>query len=120
MHWLNALQAALFVAVLVAGALIGLQQGTIRTLRGTNADLRDRRDDLEKDRAELTSDLTRERAEKAKKIADLEGAVRTLMDTVTAKDAIEDLSGRLTQHHTESMEVLTKIERGLASSGRGT
>jgi uncharacterized membrane-anchored protein YhcB (DUF1043 family) len=116
--WLNALQAALFVAVLVAGAFIGLQQGTIRTLRATNNDLRARRDDLEKDRAELTQDRERD----AKRISDLEGSVRTLTNTVTAKDAIADLTARLEQHHTESMEVLTAIQQGISgrASGGGT
>lgn len=120
MDWLNALQAALFVAVLVAGAFIGLQQGTIRTLRGTVTDLRGRRDDLEKDRDELSRDLETERKQNAAKIADMEGAVRVLTDTVTAKEAIDSLSTRLDQHHVESMEVLQAIAQSLAQGGRGT
>ena len=120
MDFLNALQAALFVGVLVAGALIGLQQGQIRTLRSTNADLRARRDDLEKDRDELTKDLERERKQNASKIADMEGAVRVLTDTVTAKDAIANLSERLEQHHSESMEVLNAIRQGITRTKGGT
>lgn len=117
MDWLNALQATLFVAVLVAGALIGLQQGTIRTLRGTVTDLRGRRDDLEKDRDELEKDLTRVREENAKKIGDLEGAVRTLQNTVTAEAAIANLAERLDAHHLESMVVLTDIKAALSPGG---
>ena len=115
MDWLNALQAVLFVAVLVTSAWIGLQQGTIRTLRATAADLRNRRDDLEKDRDELERDLARTREENAKKIADMEGAVRVLTETVTAKDAIDDLTLRLDSHHRESMTVLNGIKTALAS-----
>lgn len=117
MAWLNVLQAVLFAAVVVAGALIGLQQGTIRTLRGTNADLRDRRDDLEKDRVELTHDLERERKANAAKLADMEGAMRVLTDTVTAKDAIADLTQRLDHHHSESMTVLSDIRAALSPGG---
>lgn len=116
MDLLNVLQAALFVAVIVAGAWIGLQQGTIRTLRGTVTDLRGRRDDLEKDRDELTHDRDRD----AKRISDLEGSVRTLTNTVTAKDAITDLATRLDQHHVESMRVLTAIEHSITATKDGT
>jgi uncharacterized protein YlxW (UPF0749 family) len=117
MDWLNALQAVLFVAVLVTSAWIGLQQGTIRTLRASNDDLRARRDDLEKDRAELSKDLDDERKANAQKVADLETAVRILSETVTAKDAIADLASRLDLHHLESMSVLTDIKTALTPSG---
>lgn len=63
MSILAVLTAALGIATAVASGLLGLQLGTMRTLRETNGDLRDRVSDLEKTRtedraqiAELTSD----------------------------------------------------------------
>lgn len=115
MDYLNLLQIGSVVGLIVAGGFAGLQRGTIMNLRETVADLRGRRDDLEKDRDELTKELERERREKAAKIAELEGAVRVLTDTVTAKDAIADLSIRLDVHHKESMVVLTAIQKALTN-----
>jgi predicted nuclease with TOPRIM domain len=116
-HWLNLIQIASVVGLIVAGGFAGLQRGSIMNLRETVADLRGRRDDLEKDREELTKDLDRERQEKSAKIAELEGAVRVLTDTVTAKEAITDLQSRLDVHHKESMAVLTAIQKALTSGG---
>lgn len=106
MDWLTALQSALFVAVLVAGAFIGLQQGTVRTLRSSNEDLRNKRDDLEKDRAELKA-----------KVSELEGAVSVLRATVTGEAHLVALSGQLDDHHTESMQLLDGIRQALMSGG---
>lgn len=102
MDWLTALQSALFVAVLVAGAFIGLQQGTVRTLRASNGDLRASNGDLEKDRAELRN-----------KVAELEGAVTVLRGTVTGEAEIRAVREDLAEHHTESMNVLGDIRSAL-------
>lgn len=102
MDWLTALQSSLFVAVLVAGAYIGLQQGTVRTLRASNGDLRDSNSDLEKGRQD-----------DRKRIADLEGAVRVLNDAVTAKDEIHALTVQLNAHHQESIQILTTVANAL-------
>lgn len=117
MDWLNLIQVSTAVGLIVTGAFIGLQRGTIQSLREANSDLRSRRDDLEKDREDLTRDLDQERKEKAAKIAELEGAVRVLTDTVTAKEAIADLTSRLDAHHSESMTVLGDIRQALMSRG---
>ena len=106
MDYLNLLQIGSVVGLIVAGGFAGLQRGTILNLRETVTDLRGRRDDLE-----------RERKEKTAKIAELEGAVRVLTDTVTAKEAIDGLGKRLDQHHVESMKVLTDIRQALMSRG---
>lgn len=118
MDYLNLLQIGSVVGLVVAGGFAGLQRGTIMNLRETVVDLRGRRDDLEKDRADLAKDLDRERKEKSAKIAELEGAVRVLTDTVTAKDAILDLQSRLDTHHQESMAVLVAIQQALTSGGK--
>ena len=117
MDYLNLLQIGSVVGLIVAGGFAGLQRGTILNLRETVTDLRGRRDDLERDRSELAADLERERKEKTAKIAELEGAVRVLTDTVTAKEAIDGLGKRLDQHHVESMKVLTDIRQALMSRG---
>lgn len=115
MDWLNLLQVGAAVGLLVVGGFAGLQRGTILNLRETVTDLRGRRDDLEDDRDALKADLEAERKANAAKVAELQGAVRMLTDTVTAKDAIDDLTSRLDQHHLESMSVLGDIRQALMS-----
>lgn len=119
MDYLNLLQIGSVVGLIVAGGFAGLQRGTIMNLRETVVDLRGRRDDLEKDRDELKAELDRERKQRAAKIAELEGAVRVLTDTVTAKEAIADLQKRLDVHHKESMVVLTAISKALTGTSSG-
>lgn len=117
MDYLDLFQIGSVVGLIVAGGFAGLQRGTIMNLRETVTDLRGRRDDLEKDRDQLNHDLDQERRSKTAKIAELEGAVRVLTDTVTAKEAIANLARRLDVHHEESMVVLTAIQNALTSRG---
>lgn len=109
MDWLTLLQSALFVAVLVAGALIGIQQGTVRTLRASNGDLRASNGDLEKDRTELRA-----------QVAELQGAVAVLRSTVTGEVQLTELASQLHDHHAESMDVLGDIRTALMSRGSGS
>ncbi len=113
MDWVNLLQAGLAVGLIVAGGFLGHRRGIIQSLREANTDLRNRRDDLEKDRDEAVADRDKNIADSGKKIADLEGAVRVLTDTVTAKESITELADRLESHHAESMAVLTDIRKAL-------
>lgn len=117
MQWLDFLQYGSVVGLIVAGGFAGLQRGRIMNLREDNADLRGRRDDLEKDRDDLKQHLDAERKANAAIVAELkgkiDGAVRVLAETETAKDKIGGLAVQLAEHHEQSMAVLTTIAESL-------
>ena len=95
---------AAFVVVLVAVvsilafALTVKSKAVIQELRDANKDLRDARDDRDEQIARLVEVKEQEvamRAERDRKIADLERAVEVLQSTVTARPHWEALNQRI-------------------------
>lgn len=117
MDWLNALQGTLAVALVVTTGLLGLQQGTVRTLRGSNGDLRSSVGDLEREREILRETIATERTETTSKIAELQSAVEVLGKTVTGEAHLVALQDMLDHHHTESMTALNEIKAALMAGG---
>lgn len=106
MDWLNALQGTLAVALVVTTGLLGLQQGTVRTLRESNSDLRARRDDQDKYVAEVEVKLSTSNAEN-----------EVLRSVVTGEAHLTALADRLEDHHTESMSALADIRSAIEHHG---
>lgn len=128
MDWLNALQGTLAVALVVTTGLLGLQQGTVRTLRGSNGDLRSSVGDLEREREILRTTIATERtdntaqiaaikSDSATQIAELKSAVEVLGKTVTGEAHLVALQDMLDHHHTESMTALNAIQQALMAGG---
>lgn len=90
------------VMALVTAALAGLQYGTMKTLRSSNGDLRDRAADQDAKIAALTQ-----------KIADLAAENRALGRVVTGETYLTALASALDEHHDESMEVLRAIQTAI-------
>lgn len=85
------LSVVLGITTVVAGGLVGLQIGSVRTLRSSNGDLRERVADLEKGRAD-------DRAKNARLTADLDALGRV----VTGETHLVALTHQLDDHHTEA------------------
>lgn len=100
---LGVLAAILAVTTAVAAGLAGLLFGTIRTLRESNQDLRDRVDDLERGRTE-------DRA----KIAELRADNAALGRVVTGETYLVSLTDQLNTHQLEAREHWTRDEELLA------
>lgn len=108
MDWLNALQGTLAVALVVTTGLLGLQQGTVRTLRESNGDLRARREDQDKYVAEVEVKLSKCEAEN-----------EVLRTVVTGEAHLEALTHQLDEHHRESMEALVEIKDAIQGGPHG-
>lgn len=88
----NVVLAVLAITTTITTALVGLQIGTVRTLRVSNGDLRDRVADLEKERLE----------DKAKNL-ELSGENQLLKAMVTGKVEWIAVTDQLEGHHREAL-----------------
>lgn len=89
--YLGVLTAVFAVATIVAGAWAGLQRGTTQNLREANGDLRDRANDLEKERDEALV-----------KIVTLKSDLDALARVVTGEAYLTALGIKLDEHHNEA------------------
>lgn len=99
----TAVLAVLAITVTITTALVGLQIGTVRTLRESNKDLRDRVTDLEKERLE-------DKAENA----ELHSENQLLKAMVTGKVEWIAVTDQLEDHHRDAMAHWSTTEARLA------
>lgn len=125
--WLNLLQGASFVGLLIVTTYAGLQHGNMASLkesleavRADNADLRQRVEDRDDKLSEERDQRARERSQDNAKIAKLEEAVDVLRSTVTGEAhlvALENLVTHmnevLVQHHESAMPELHELKVAL-------
>ena len=93
MDWGTILPATLTVVLVVTAGLLGLQQGTVRTLRDSNQDLRNRRDDLEKENLGLETRVSKLAAEND-----------VLKSIVTGEVHWAALNDQLEEHHKQAVD----------------
>lgn len=131
MDWLNLLQGASFVGLLVVSTYSGIQQSRVKGLRDRIEDLQGDRDDLaarvdarDKLHGEEKHAWTGERAALVQKATDAEKEVEALRRIVTGEAHLTileglmmDLSRALASHHDSAMgqssqikALLTKLE----------
>lgn len=121
--WLNLLQGASFVAVLLSGTWIGLQRGqianankSIEGLRGDRDDLNARLEQRDEKHAEQLLERDAQLAAANARLVDLEAEVSALRKTVTGEihltvieGLIRDVATALGTHHTEAMTNVAQV-----------
>lgn len=105
MNWETILPATLTVVLVVTAGLLGLQQGTVKTLRDTNQDLRDRRDDLEKENNLLEITASKLKAENDV----LKSIVTGEVHWAALNDQLEAHHGQALTHWARVTQLLDKI-----------
>lgn len=107
MDW-GSLQAiitgVLTVSTIIATALVGVLFGSLKTLRDTAGDLRNRVTDLEKERAEDKADLAEKDAEN-----------RILKTMVTGRVEWVALTDQLEEHHRQALAWWRKADDHIAA-----
>lgn len=98
------LTPVLFVVVLIASGAAGAMFISLRTLRESNEDLRNRVGDIEKERADLRAD-----------VADKDGRIRVLESVVTGEVHWAALTDQLEAHHKFAVERWDKTTETLAA-----
>jgi len=101
----TAVLAVLAIIVTITTALVGLQIGTVRTLRESNRDLRDRVTDLEKERLEDKA----ENAELASENSLLKAMVTGKVEWIAVTDQLEGHSREAVAHWTATEARLDEI-----------
>lgn len=91
--------AVLAITTTITTALVGLQIGTVRTLRDSNSDLRDRVTDLEKERMEDKAEIVKRDGQ----IAEKESENSLLRAMVTGKVEWIAVTDQLESHHREAL-----------------
>lgn len=131
--WLNLLQGASFVGLLIVTTYAGLQRGNMASLkesleavRADNADLRQRVEDRDVKLAEERDARLNERAQDREKIAKLQEAVDVLRSTVTGEthlvtleDLVTHMNEVLVQHHESAMTELHGLKDALDKLAEG-
>lgn len=106
---MDILTTVLGVVVIVAGGLAALQQGQLKTLRDTNADLRARRDDLEKDVDRLEADVTH----RDEQLGTSEAEKEALRRVVTGEVQLTAITDLLEHHIADSSRGHARIEKAI-------
>lgn len=104
--------AVMAIMVTITTALVGLQIGTVRTLRESNRDLRDRVADLEKERLEDRAEIVERDgriAEKDSEISLLRAMVTGKVEWIAVTDQLEGHSREALTHWKATEERLDEI-----------
>jgi uncharacterized protein YlxW (UPF0749 family) len=131
--WLNVLQGASFVGLLIVTTYAGLQRGNMASLkesleavRADNADLRQRVEDRDGKLAEERDVRATERATDRERIGKLQEAVDVLKSTVTGEthlvtleDLVTHMNEVLVQHHESAMTELHALKVSLDKLAEG-
>lgn len=105
----TAILAVLAVTTTITTALVGLQIGTVRTLRESNKDLRDRVADLEKERLEDKGEIVKRDG----RLAEKDSEIKLLRAMVTGKVEWIAVTDQLEDHHREAISHWTSTEAQL-------
>lgn len=102
------------VVVVIGGGVLGLVYSNQKTLRSSNQDLRDRVDDLEKERADDKLEI----AGLSSKVNERDGEIGLLKSMVTGKVEWVAISDQLEEHHRQALAYWrTADERMLGIDG---
>ena len=109
MDWQSFLGTAATIVALGSFAGLGLMRGTLSGLRDSNADLRARVGDLEKDRVEKTAELAEVRSENRL----LKAMVTGKVDWTAISDQLEEHHRQAVKHWGKQTALLTQIHTDL-------